>query len=59
MDIWLIILIIFVLFLVVVVAGVLVAFLEAAFSQWPDEGEDYDDDDTDLETLFRKKNYGD
>lgn len=44
----------------VVAAGlILMVFLELVFGNWPTEDEDGYDDSDDLETLFRKKNYGD
>lgn len=44
----------------VVAAGLIVmVFLEAVFGSWPIDDEDDFDDSDDLDTLLRKKNYGD
>lgn len=52
-----IILAIFGVLAVVLLASIVLVFLEIAFNSWPSNEDDYDD--VDLDEVFRKKNYGD
>ena len=57
MELWMIILAIFGVLAVVLLASIVLVFLEIAFNSWPSNEDDYDD--VDLDEVFRKKNYGD